>query len=288
MPAADALIGRLVANGKVELQGLLGQGGMGRIYRGYHHALHVPVAVKVLLPDAKDKTLPRRLMHEAAAVRKLSHPNLVRLYESGVDPFDNLLFVVMEFIEGQDLGTLVHGGKKVAARRACALMLQVLDGLEAAHQARVLHRDIKPPNLMVTRQRAPDGRVVDWMKVVDFGLAKVTTGELSRLTQSGMVVGTPAFMAREQLLGEELDPRVDVYACGVTLYRMLSGTLPYKGDRVAAVLKSMREPPPPIPDVHDALNDAVVWAMALERETRCPSARAFAERLAPFAVEPRG
>jgi len=279
--ANDPLIGRRLG-GRVEIRAPLGAGGMGKVYRGWHLASNAQVAVKVIAPRGDQPALARRLNVEVVAARRLKHPNVVQVLEAGVDPTDNLLFVVMEYVEGKDLASLLRDGKRLPIPRACAILREVLSALEEAHGLNVLHRDIKPGNIMLTRSREPDGGYRDQVKVVDFGLAKLS-GELTSLTETGFVAGTPGFMAPEQALGEALDGRADVYACGVTLYRMLSGQMPFQGEKLAAVLRAMKEDPPPITGLPPELDRVLRWSLARERSARCPSARAFADALAPFA-----
>jgi len=264
---------------------------MGKVYRGWHLASSTQVAVKVIAPRGDQPALAKRLNVEVVAARRLRHPNVVQVLEAGVDPTDNLLFVVMEYVEGKDLGFLLRDGKRLPVPRACAILREVLFALEEAHGLNVLHRDIKPGNIMLTRSREPDGTYRDQVKVVDFGLAKIS-GELTSLTETGFVAGTPGFMAPEQAMGEELDGRADVYACGATLYRILSGQMPFKGEKLAAVLRAMMEDPPPVAGLPPELDRVLRWSLARDRSARYPSARAFADALAPFAsgspaAEPR-
>ncbi len=281
----DPLLGRKFVSGQVEIQAPLGAGGMGQVYRGWHHGLKVPVAVKVMLPHPMQHELLKRLRFEAASLRRLNHPNAVKLLESGVDPVDGLFFMVMELIDGRDLARLVAGGKRLDVPRACGVMVQALAALQAAHALNLLHRDIKPGNIMLTRVRDPASPdvFVDQVKVVDFGLAKQTGSDATQLTNSGLAPGTPGFMAPEQALGEPLDARADVYACGVTLYRLLAGAMPFSGEPTAMVQKAMFQEPPLLDAVPPELARVIRWAMAKDRDQRCPSARALSDALAPFA-----
>src|SRR6185295_18032633 len=261
--ASDPLVGRRLG-GRVEIRAPLGAGGMGKVYRGWHLASSTQVAVKVIAPRGDQPALAKRLNVEVVAARRLRHPNVVQVLEAGVDPTDNLLFVVMEYVEGKDLGFLLRDGKRLPVPRACAILREVLFALEEAHGLNVLHRDIKPGNIMLTRSREPDGTYRDQVKVVDFGLAKIS-GELTSLTETGFVAGTPGFMAPEQAMGEELDGRADVYACGATLYRILSGQMPFKGEKLAAVLRAMMEDPPPVAGLPPELDRVLRWSLARDR-----------------------
>jgi len=274
--ANDPLIGRRL--GVVELVSPLGAGGMGRVYRGWHHGLGLPVAVKVVETQAQ-RELVKRLNVEVQAAKKLQHPNMVRVLDSGEDREHRLVYVVMEFVEGKDLAHVIAGGRKLDIKRSCAVMIEVLAALSAAHALKILHRDIKPANIMLTRQRDDAGQFIDRIKVVDFGLAKLPIEDLTPLTRSGFALGTPGFMSPEQALGEVLDARADVYACGVTLYRILAGAMPFRTQQLAA----MFEPPPPIARIAEELQSIVRWAMAAKRDARCPTAEKLSAALRPFA-----
>lgn len=277
----DALIGRKLG-GRVEVQAALGAGGMGRVYRGWHHELGLPVAVKVLSVGGQLRSdAVKRLQVEVAAARSIQHPNVVRVYEAATDLRDGLVYVVMEFVDGKDLASLLTTRRRLDWQRACRIMLDVSAALDAAHQANVLHRDVKPANIMLTRVRQ-GGTYVDSIKLVDFGLAKLTAGENTSLTGTGMTLGTPGFMAPEQLLGEELDGRADVFSCGVTLYRLISGELPWPGRELGVLLRAMARPPPRLEGVPEGLEQAIFRALAPDRPSRHQSARAFAAAIAPF------
>ncbi len=274
----DPLLGRKLSAGRIEIIAPRGAGGMGQVYRGFHRELNVPVAIKVLPPRNAEPELAKRLRFEATALRMLDHPNAVKLYESGFEP-DGLFFMAMEFIEGRDLAHLTSGGRRLDVRRACTVMSEALQALEAAHALRILHRDIKPGNIMLTRVRGQSGVFIDQVKVVDFGLAKLTAGDATQLTASGFTMGTPGFMSPEQAMGDPLDARTDVYACGATLYRLLSGSMAFKGEQVAALMQAMKSAPPAISGVPTELNRVVRWAMEPEAPQRCPSAKALNEAL---------
>lgn len=275
----DALLGRTLG-GRIELTARIGAGGMGRVYKGWHKTLAQVVAVKVINPAANQSEYGKRLAMELMAIRRLDHPNIVKVLESGTDAIDGFLYVAMEFVDGRDLGTLIENGKALPVGRACSLIREALSGLESAHAQNVLHRDIKPGNLMLTRRKNADGQWADHLKVVDFGLAKV--GGATSLTETGFVAGTPGFMSPEQAMGDELDPRTDIYACGVTLYRLLAGRMPFKGERLAAVLQAMQRDPLPIEGLDVDLWRVISRAIARDRENRFRTAREFALALEPF------
>ncbi|MBL8914341.1 MAG: serine/threonine protein kinase [Archangium sp.] len=279
MSTADALLGRILG-GRIELTARIGAGGMGRVYKGWHKTQQQVVAVKVINPGANQSDYAKRLAMELMAIRRVDHPNVVKVFESGTDAIDGFLYVAMEFVDGRDLGTLIEGGKALVVGRSCSLVREALAGLASAHEQNVLHRDIKPGNLMLTRRKSADGTWADHLKVVDFGLAKV--GGATSLTETGFVAGTPGYMSPEQAMGEELDARTDIYACGVTLYRLLAGRMPFKGERLAAVLQAMQRDPLPIDGLDANLWRVVSKAIARDREDRFRSAREFAHALEPF------
>lgn len=279
--SSDPLLGRRLG-GKVEITSPLGAGGMGRVYRGFDDEQGCVVAVKVLGLDGPQRSAALKRLHvEVMAARSIQHPNVVKVFRVGVDNLDGLVYVVMELVEGKDLSAVVGKGRRLPYQRACRIMVEVASALEAAHAVNVLHRDVKPGNIMLTRTRAGEG-YVDSVKLVDFGLAKFTLSDQPSLTGTGMVLGTPGYMPPEQMFGETLDARADVYACGVTLYRLISGDLPYKGREVAALLRSMQLPPPALQRVPAELDAVVRRAMAAELEARIPSACLLADALRPF------
>ena len=203
-----------------EVQRFIARGGMGAVYRGVHKGLGRLVAIKILPPELQeaDPHFAERFRQEARAMARLNHPGIVAVYDSG-EMSDGTLFFVMEFIEGTDVAQLVAAGGRLPSERAMRIAVHVCDALQYAHDHGVVHRDIKPANIMVGDD--------DCVKVADFGLAKINRAGSADLTQSGMVMGTPHFMAPEALtLGSAIDHRADIYAVGVTLYQMLTGKLP--------------------------------------------------------------
>ena len=227
------MIGKTV--GKYRIVERLGRGGMGTVYKAIDETLDREVAIKVLNADLGDTDILKRFRAEAVTLARLNHPGIATLYELYRD--DNDLLMVMEFVRGETVHELSERLGALAAPQAAHLAMQVLDALSHAHRAGVVHRDLKPANLMVTEMGI--------VKVMDFGIARVLGTE--HFTQGGYMMGTPAYMAPEQVLGGEIDGRADLYAVGVVLYRLLSGQLPFSADTaIAMVQKQVNEPPTPI------------------------------------------
>jgi serine/threonine-protein kinase len=210
----------------------LGSGGMGVVYRVEHLQLGKFAAMKVLHPDsAKHKEVVRRFRLEAQAVSMLNHPNIVQTFDFG--QWDEALYLIMEYVKGEDLGAVLSREGPLPFSRAAKLFIQVCSALTEAHEAGIIHRDLKPENLMTIARR--DG--TEHAKVLDFGLAKLREREESAaITLGGAVVGTPYYMSPEQVRAETLDPRADVYSLGATLYRVLSGLPPFQAPSPIAVL----------------------------------------------------
>ena len=221
-----------------ELQGVLGQGGVGIVYRAFHQRLQRPVAVKMLLAGAHAQQADRsRFQREAEAVAALRHPNIVQIYD--VNEADDQLYFTMELVEGGSLAEAIRGVPK-PAREAAALMARLADAIHAAHQNGIVHRDLKPGNILLTADGTP--------KVTDFGLARRLDCR-EGLTFSGALVGTPSYMAPEQARGEKtaIGPATDIYALGSILYELLTGRPPFRSDSASATLHQIAndEPAPP-------------------------------------------
>jgi serine/threonine protein kinase len=209
--------------GKYEIVKELGAGAMGVVYLAYDRAIDHQVAVKTIRKDLLDGATATnaiaRFRQEAMAAGRLTHPGIVAVYDYGED--ENVAYIVMEFAPGQDLARYA-GGRSLDLPEIGHLMAQLLDALEYAHQAGVVHRDVKPSNILLA----------DRLKITDFGIARVAS---SRLTQTGAVMGTPAYMAPEQYSGAEADHRVDLFASGVLLYELLTGQLPFPGESIEQI-----------------------------------------------------
>ena len=260
--------------GRFRLSRLLGTGANGQVWLASDERLQRSVAVKVLLPESVNEISIQRLEREARAAAAVQHPNVVHVFDYVEDSGRTL--IVMEFVEGETLLDMLQGGKTVALNEAIELSAQICDGLAAAHRQQLVHRDLKPGNIIVTS----DGVA----KILDFGIAKRTGRTEVRLTKTGAVVGTPQYMAPEQLTGESVDYRADVYAAGLLLYEMLAGRPTFRGKTVGLLLTSIvTEPPDLEPLVARGVPQDVIAiierAIRKDREQRWPDASAMANAL---------
>jgi tRNA A-37 threonylcarbamoyl transferase component Bud32 len=281
------LVGEVLA-GTYRLDALIGEGGMGAVFRGRHVLLRRDVAIKVLHPDfSRDPELVKRFDREAQSAARLNHPNCIQVTEFGSTE-EGMKYLVMQLLEGTELQNILDG--PVEPLRACDLILQILRGLEHAHGQGVVHRDLKPQNIFVTRDH--EGREV--LKLVDFGIAKIIGGDGAhdQMTRAGMVFGTPQYMSPEQALGLEIDARADLYAVGVLLYQMVTGRLPFNGDDPVALIRMQvsTEPPPLPPSVPQELAAVIMRLLAKQKEQRFPDARTVRIALERYreSLSPRG
>src|SRR5581483_4268912 len=261
---ADPLLGRTI-EGKYRFDAKLGEGGMGAVYKATRMLIGDIVAIKVL-HGAQSATAQagERFRREAQAAARLKHPNAVAIYDFGVTG-DGLLYLIMELAEGQSLRSLIKEKGAIPPQMAAEIMGQACSALDEAHQHNIVHRDIKPDNIMV---RTTSGGMQ--VKVLDFGIAKLRdlTGS-DTLTQHGSVIGTPHYMSPEQCLGEELDGRSDIYSLGVVLYEMLSGVAPFRGNTSREIItKHITQPPPSIRSINASLSPEVdaVLQQVLEKD----------------------
>jgi serine/threonine protein kinase len=255
--------------GKYRIVDKLGRGGMGTVYKAVDQTLDREVAIKVLNPDLTDADVLKRFRGEAVTLARLNHPGIATIYELHHQQDDELL-MVMEFVRGETFHDLSDRLGPLAPPQAAHLCIQVLDALGHAHRGGVVHRDLKPANLMIT-----DGGAV---KVMDFGIARVLGTE--HFTHGGYMMGTPAYMAPEQVLGREIDGRADLYSVGVVLYRLLSSRLPFNADTaISMVQMQISEAPTPIatfrPDLPAWCTAIVDRALAKSPSDRFQSAEEF-------------
>ncbi|MCU0664682.1 MAG: serine/threonine protein kinase [Myxococcota bacterium] len=279
-------VGQSLAGGKYIIEALLGRGGMGSLYRARHTVLDRLVAIKLLHPDlTEDPTAEARFLLEAKAASRLDHPSSIQVLDFGSE--QGTCYIVMELLEGRDLASVVEAEGHLAPARAVSIMSQVLAAVGAAHDVGIIHRDLKPENIMVLRQRDGD-ETQERVKVLDFGIAKIgsSEGSVSRaLTAVGEICGTPEYMSPEQARGLTLDPRSDLYSCGVVLYRILTLKLPFRGETpVGTLMQHITEPVPRPsilrPDLPPLLEEAILKAMAKSPDERFPDARAMRVALA--------
>ncbi len=237
---------------RYKVRGFIGRGGMARVYLAEDVKTGRPVAVKVLeKPYSEDDGAIARFLGEATTVTQIGHPSIVALLEAGRREEDGAPYLVMEFLYGESLGDYLDRERSMSLGQALPLLRQAASALSAAHNKRIIHRDVKPHNLFLIGEPGDAYH----LKVIDFGLSKLQTREL---TAAGMILGTPDYMAPEQVLAEAVDARTDVYALGMVMYRTLSGRLPYTGpDEVTMVAHQVHTPVPP-PDELDARVSAVI------------------------------
>ncbi len=282
--ASDPLFG-LVLDEKYRLDARLGEGGMGTVYRAAHLLIDRPVAVKVLHPRfVEDEAAQQRFRREARAAGRLQHPNAVTVTDFG-STADGYVYLVMELLEGETLRDLLSTEAPLTAGHAVELMSQVAAAVEAAHEAGVIHRDLKPGNIFVVRRK--DSPPV--LKVLDFGIAKLAAESLDdsdakNLTQTGVMIGTPRYMSPEQCDGEKLTPASDVYSLGIILYEMLTGTPPFTGPTPLAVAlqHSSKLPRPPrelMPSIPAEFEQVVLHALAKSPGERPGDAGEFRREL---------
>jgi eukaryotic-like serine/threonine-protein kinase len=261
------------------LEDRLGSGGMSTVYRATDRVLERTVAVKVLAEHlSDDEKFVARFRREALAVAKLVHPNIVQVYDTGVDAGRH--FIVMEYVEGRSGAQLLQTRGSLEPAESVEIAAQACAGLDYAHRQGIVHRDVKPGNLMIIGGPAGGGEMT--VKLADFGIARAA--EQTRLTQVGSVVGTAAYLSPEQSRGEEATGISDVYSLGVVTYQLLTGRLPYEGNSLAelAIRRENERPLPPSsyePEVPEELSAAVLRALENEPEDRYVDALAFAAAL---------
>lgn len=292
---APELLGRVVA-GKYRIERVIGHGTTSVVYEARHLELGSRVALKVLaaaVHGVADEAMHDRFEFEAQVLASLRHPNVITIFELGAT-HDGFRYIAMELLEGKTLGALLRRERRLPARRAVAIALQVAEALAALHERGLIHRDVKPANLYVTRHDSGEERVM----LMDFGLVRALGSEdqgvipsdapRRRLqTLQGVILGTGAYMSPELIRGETLDARSDVYALGVVCYRMLTGSLPFEDDDMPRLLarhlgEAVEPPSRRAPDaaISNRLERVVLAALAKPREERPSSAREFARALA--------
>jgi serine/threonine-protein kinase len=265
----DALCGRAIGGGKYMLDSVIGTGAMGIVFKASHRDLARTVAIKVLNPRYRDDAALLDVFRtEARAASQLEHPNVARVYDYGQEP-DGLVYIVMEYLSGYTLGSVLDARRKLTAPRALDLMVQVCAGLSAAHDRDIVHRDVKPDNIVLVPTQDDEGHPVEIVKVCDFGIAALGTAGVGQ----GVAVGTPRYMAPEQTTGSAVRSSADVYACGVLLYEMLTGEAPFMADEAYRILMKHRDEPPRPPSFHDPAIPAALEAIVLRCMEKLPQSR---------------
>ncbi|MEU7070602.1 protein kinase [Streptomyces narbonensis] len=268
--------GGSVANGRYQLRDLLGEGGMASVYLAYDSALDRQVAIKTLHTElGREQSFRERFRREAQAVAKLSHTNIVSVFDTGEDTLDGAVmpYIVMEYVEGQPLGSVLAADIQqygaMPADKALKVTADVLAALEVSHEMGLVHRDIKPGNVMQTKRGV--------VKVMDFGIARAMQSGVTSMTQTGMVVGTPQYLSPEQALGRAVDARSDLYSVGIMLFQLLTGRLPFDADSPLAIAYAHVQEEPVAPSsvnrsVTPAMDALVARALRKNPNERFPSA----------------
>jgi tRNA A-37 threonylcarbamoyl transferase component Bud32 len=289
-PTDDPLIG-LVLSERYRIVRKLGEGGMGAVYQAEHALIEKRIALKILFPElTRRPDLVARFLQEAKSASRIGHENVIDISDFGQSP-EGLVYIAMEYLDGLDLSQVLKAEGPQPWARARPILMQIAKALRAAHEHGIIHRDIKPENVFLIQR---DGRP-DFVKVLDFGIAKVVNADDGgpRLTQAGMIFGTPEYMSPEQAQGQMPDHRVDVYAVGCIMYHLLTGDVPFHADNFMGILtKHMLEPVTPLrqraPQLGIAADVEAVCMRALEkdRDKRWQDMDAFYRALGSAGGEP--
>jgi len=263
--------------GKFDITAELGRGGMGVVYKAWEDSLQRFVAIKMLGDQlTQDENVKQRFLREARAVADLNHPNVVQVFT--VDTYEGRPYFAMEYVEGESLTDLIHTSNRVNPKRAAQIIKEAASGLAAAHAKDVIHRDIKPDNIMLTKHGG--------VKVVDFGIAKMKDTD-AKLTASGMMVGTPNYISPEVCLGHEVDARSDIFSLGIVFYEMLAGTTPFNADSPIAMMTAVVQAEVPDittlnPEVDDRLRAILTHMLMKDAEYRYSDCGQIIEDLSAY------
>ena len=287
-PASDRYLGRVIA-GDIAIQSVAGVGAMGRVYRARQRGIDRDVAVKILHRELSANTqLVARFNREAKIASKLQHPHVVEVFLAGqLD--DGALYSVMEFLDGQSLAATIRGDEgPLPLERALAITLQICDAVGEAHSRGIVHRDLKPENIMLVHR----AEVAEWVKVLDFGIAKLTLGEQSMETAAGLIFGTARYISPEGAQGRPVGPPGDVYAIATMLFEMLAGRTPFEAEPLGLLIKHIHETPPDLRSLNEhgatvppAIARVIDENLCKEPEERAQNGRQFAAQLVAAARE---
>jgi serine/threonine protein kinase len=270
---ADPIIGTNVAGYAIE--SVLGHGAMGVVYVARQDSPARRVALKLIAPAfADDEAFRRRFLREATAAAAIEHPHILPVYAAGES--NGILFIAMRLVDGQDLGEILRGSNELPLERVARIIRQIGEALDAAHARGLVHRDVKPGNVLVTHQ--PDGEDADFCYLTDFGVSTWTASSAATITMTGQMVGTASYVAPEQIEGGNVDGRADLYSLGCVLYECLTGRPPFSGRQAAAILYAHlhEEPPPPSsirPDLPAGVDDVTNRALRKAPGERYASCR---------------
>ena len=264
--------------GRYQIKGVLGKGAMGLVYDGHDGQLDRRVAIKTILTRNLDaataKHYEMRFRREVRAVARLNHPNIVQVYDFGTE--GDLAYIVMEYIQGRELKDMLDAKEPLDLGKIFKLMGELLDALHLAHEAGVIHRDVKPANVMIDAK--------GHAKLADFGVARVTEsdGEQAEATKVGAMVGTPSYMSPEQIQGQTIDRRTDIFSAGILFYQLLTGQKPFEGVGMGLAMKIVQSdpvPPTKLVQIPPVIDSVVARALAKDADGRYQTAKAFATDL---------
>ncbi len=268
--------------GRYKIIEVIGSGAMATVYRAFDPEIDRTIAIKLLQSElCRDEEYRMRFLREAKAAGMLSHPNIVTIYDVG--EYDSQPYIAMELIEGMQISDLIKTGQSVPVWDVVDIGIQLARALDYAHSKGIVHRDIKPGNIMLVK-------ATNTIKVADFGICRIEGGEVTEQTHVGQVLGTPHYMSPEQILGQKVDPRSDLFSAGVVLYQLLTGTRPFEGDTMATLAyKIVEADPVPIdklrPDLPLGLRRIIGRALKKQPDKRFQSGQEFAEALIRVARE---
>jgi eukaryotic-like serine/threonine-protein kinase len=273
----DPLIGQKID--RYEILALIGRGAMGSVYRARHNILEREVAIKVLSREyASNRVFVERFRREAKALSKLRHTNIISVYDFGVTG-KGVPYLVMDYVEGTTLAAMLRQEAPFESWRTSRIARQIAAGLAEAHRAGLVHRDVKPENIFLVQE---GGEEV--VKILDFGIVAFEHSETSKLTITGRILGTPAYMAPEQARQQPVTAAADLYSLGVIMYEMICGRQPFEGAVGEVLVKHVMELPPPLPD-YDGLSRLAMWLLEKQPENRPPNAAAVIAEIDSFVMD---